>query len=358
MQIQSKSNQFYAFLKIVNFFQDDLKNKKSLLFKELVGDVDSLIADKNESALATIIKKGYNLNVKQCMSFMEISGRQNTNDENQIIIRENITKSYNTDISKKILSDVKQMEKVCNGFGTRIYKAKKIEKLLKTKNIVENYFDSNSYETIYKNDDFSLEILSSLKNIKKALTNELEKPYSNYSSKKHASNHKLELIKRELAYKINHIQHVKKEAIEAHFGEKLERYNILFEDFSNVKHSISEDVLNTIKNLEEKNLPQEVQNIISNLRAIYREITPNKLSIEQNLEINNLYQKRFPQVLEEYILISPRYREKLTSHDESPDKLLLESLVEIKTKLTVVFENLQETNHKKLKVTNKYLKSL
>lgn len=366
-QIQTKSNQFTSFFKISHLFQSDsnkkIEKQKARLLKELVAEVDALIADKNEYALATVIKKGYNLNLKQCMSFMGFGRRGHILDENQIIIRENILKKYDTDIHQKLLSDMQKIEKSLkssgDGYGpARISKGHYTELFWATYQFINNYLSPNSEEIMYKNDKFFLEIFNSFKNIKKALDNELNKKNIGNSQEDSLANHTLYSLQSDLSHKINHLQNSKKNVIESNFDEKIEKYNVLFEDFSNIKHSISEDVLNTIKNFDEKKLPQNIQDAISDLRSIYREINPNKLLVKQSLKVNNLYQKRFPQVLEEYILISPRYREKLTDHNESPDKLLLESLVEIKSKLNIIFESLQETNHINLKVTNKYLKSL
>ena len=357
-QLQSKTSAFTAFFKSSYIFEDKEKKQKSLLLKELVSEVDALISDRDEYALASVIKKGYNLSLNQCMSFMALGVRGHTLDENQTVIRENIIKIYDTEIHQKLLSDMQKIDTSLQSGWARVSKSNDVKKFWNTYKSIDNYFSPDSEKIMYSNDKFFIEIFNSFKNIKKSLDNELKKPCSGNSKEISLATHTLNYLRSDLSYKIHYLKNIKKDVIELNFDEKLEKYNILFEEFSNIKHSISEDVLNAINSFDEKKLPQNIKDVIFDLKSIHKEITPHKLSVEKKLEVNNLYQKRFPQVLEEYILISPRYREKLTSHDESPDKLLLESLVEIKTKINTVFEDLQETNHKKLKVSNKYLKSL
>ena len=64
---------------------------------------------------------------------------------------------------------------------------------------------------------------------------------------------------------------------------------------------------------------------IYEIRTNYKDIDKTKLSMSQNLELTNFYKKRLPQVVEEYITISPRYKEKLKQHNENPDALLSSS---------------------------------
>jgi len=82
------------------------------------------------------------------------------------------------------------------------------------------------------------------------------------------------------------------------------------------------------------------------------------LNEKQKLEFDNLYQKRLPQVLEEYVSISPRYKDMLKHHNESPEVILIDCLSEIKNKVHTLFETLQEDNLNKQKITRQYLKSI
>ena len=142
------------------------------------------------------------------------------------------------------------------------------------------------------------------------------------------------------------------------FSQELDSYALGFNNFETVKENMVLGMLESVKKINEFYLPADAQKLINEITEISNEISPHTLSVEQTLEFNNLYKKRFSQVLEEYVSISPRYREKLKSHDENPDSILLESLVEIKGKLGEIFETVQEGKHTRQKITHKYLKNM
>lgn len=142
------------------------------------------------------------------------------------------------------------------------------------------------------------------------------------------------------------------------FSQELDSYALGFNNFETVKENMVSGMLESVKKFNEFDLPVDAQKLMNEITEVSNEISPHTLSVEQTLEFNNLYKKRFPQVLEEYVSISPRYREKLKSHDENPDNILMESLVEIKGKLDEIFDVVQGNKHTRQKVTHKYLKNM
>ena len=142
------------------------------------------------------------------------------------------------------------------------------------------------------------------------------------------------------------------------FSQELDSYALGFNNFETLKENMVLGMLESVKKFNEFYLPADAQKLINEITEISNEISPHTLSVKQTLEFNNLYKKRFPQILEEYVSISPRYRDKLKSHDENPDSILLESLVEIKCKLGEIFETVQESKHTRQKITHKYLKNM
>jgi hypothetical protein len=144
---------------------------------------------------------------------------------------------------------------------------------------------------------------------------------------------------------ITHIQSKHSEYISNQFLNELDSYSLVFNNFEKVKENMTVGMLDNIKKFSEVDLPLDAQAKMREITDIANEIGPNTLSVEQTLEFNNIYKKRFSQVLEEYVSISPRYREKLKNHDENPDVLLLESLDDIKNKLDSLFEVVQHNKH-------------
>lgn len=123
---------------------------------------------------------------------------------------------------------------------------------------------------------------------------------------------------------------------------KLAKYTSVLQNFNSLKDDMMQDVIKNIKKFDEASLPLMATKAIYEIRTNYKDIDKTKLSMSQNLELTNFYKKRLPQVVEEYITISPRYKEKLKQHNENPDALLLDSLNEIK-KVLVIFLNLFKT---------------
>lgn len=158
-----------------------------------------------------------------------------------------------------------------------------------------------------------------------------------------------------------HYDAVAKEARQAkmkEFNDTLNEYAIGFDNFDTIKNHIRTSLRENVKKLDSFELPASAKHIVTEITHIANEILPLTLNQKQQLDFDNVYKKRLPQVLEEYMNISPRYREKLENHNEHPDIILLESLVEIKSKIDEVFDNIQSSNHNKQKVTRQYLKTI
>ena len=72
----------------------------------------------------------------------------------------------------------------------------------------------------------------------------------------------------------------------------------------------------------------------------------------------NILNKKLPEAIKEYCFVSTDYLEKLGIDKNQPEQILLDSLNEIKEKLTELVLN--KTNHsvREMKITNKFLKNL
>lgn len=127
-----------------------------------------------------------------------------------------------------------------------------------------------------------------------------------------------------------------------------------------IKENIINDISKNINKIRQKNLPQSAQLNLDTINEFYL-IMAQAPTISENdkFRIENLYQKRLPQVLEEYLTISDNYKNKLKTADgKNADDLLLDSLHEIKVNLEQIVQTYQENQLHKLSATNRYLKNI
>lgn len=355
---QTKFKEFFSFQflfkhkykmgrKFLQTREDEIKSKEYISLKrELDLEVKKIIGDEDQAKLILYLEKGYRFPDNSVQSFLGII--QNSDSFQSPIIKEFLTKKHMPDINEYFLDELNMMSE--NSSST--VQAKFIFSLLP--NIIEKLHKTISYfkiDVFFNDPEKSLVFLDNFKKVKRVINK-----YKMYDIGVGEELIK-ELIKKFDPF-IFYIETTHKEAIEKKLDETINYFHNVLQDFNAMKETISVDVLSNIRKFNEKDLPEPSRKVIQEIKIIYNEISTDKLNVKQTLDLDNLYKKRFPQLLEEYITISPRYREKLQLHDENPDRLLLESLVDIKTKINVIFEQLQENNVNKLKVTSKYLKNV
>jgi len=142
------------------------------------------------------------------------------------------------------------------------------------------------------------------------------------------------------------------------FAQQLNAASGAFNNTETLKDHIKLGLRENINRLSVIEMPELAQAIVEEISHTAGELRPLQLNQKQQCDFDNLYTKRLPQILEEYINISPRYKEMLKSHNENPDTILLDSLGEIKTKIDEIFILVQEDNFKKQRVSNQYLKNM
>lgn len=352
----TKPHVFSSFMKSVNFFKNEMDSHKEKLKRELEQEIDDLITDRNSLSLGLFVNRGYMFTKKQALAVMDnnIGGGHNPT-EDELLIKHNVYQVFKKEIQPEIMQKLNQIEGVLNRMIPRENKAKKVQILWDDYKQSYEYFNKKMFETIFSDDNFVLEFIDVAKKIKRAVTKELDKPYKQTDSQSyHLACHTLERINDDVSRTCHYLENEKKELVMQNALKKLDKYDALFQDID-IKDHMMIEVTNTIKNFNEKDLPENIQKIIGEIKNTYKELAKQQLPLEQQLEINNLYKKRFPQVLEEYILIPESYKEKMINQDIKA--LLLDSLTEINKKLTQVSDQLHDNNHKQMKITNRYLKS-
>jgi hypothetical protein len=360
----NESNSFFSFLKMGNLFQDTpspaelAKSKqaeeerlrqeklaqisrdsieeitKAALKEELDREVDKIIDTKNSEKLLIVLDRGYQINSKQAFYLMK-----QEKDFDFPIIKDAVLENYDSQLKNEVLDELKRIGNTTRQFNLGGYSINKLEIVAGRFDIIWNYLGR---EFALADDEYVVDFLDACKQVKLVLDrDEIKIPFTET-----------------INGFISHIETTRKEAILEQFEEDLDKYSLVLRNIDSIRKNMLVDVTQNIKNFRESDIPKDSRDIIHDIKKINREIDQEKLNPEQKAQLNIFYTKRFPQVLEEYITISPRYKEKLRQHNEDPDLLLKESLLEVKDKINEIFEAVQEKNHTQMRVTNRYLKTV
>lgn len=129
-------------------------------------------------------------------------------------------------------------------------------------------------------------------------------------------------------------------------------------DDKTIKENMAHTIIEQIDKYDPKKLPVNAQNLLKEVNQLFLDIQDLKLNQQQQFNIDNLYKKRLPQIIGEYLTIPERFRKQLSAQTDNPDTLLLDSLNEIKGIINTIGQDIHQENLKTMKITNAYLKSM
>lgn len=126
--------------------------------------------------------------------------------------------------------------------------------------------------------------------------------------------------------------------------------------------SFSTVLNNHIEKMKISDLPLFAQEVLADIQKLYQSIEKSNsfnevvASIENKFFLKNSATQNIPQILQEYLALSPKTRARLKTDDgKTMDEMLTESLSEIKNKLGSIEEDIEHNNVKKFTATHKYL---
>jgi len=125
-----------------------------------------------------------------------------------------------------------------------------------------------------------------------------------------------------------------------------------------LKNNISDEISSSIAQFDTTKLPPEAQQLLESIEASYQSMGKQNLTTLQKLDVANLYSKRLPQVVGQYAVIPEAYRKRLENDADSPDKLVVESLLQINEKMNQIVEDLFQPDIQNMKKTKQYLKTM
>lgn len=314
-------------------------NEEKIIKQKLDLVVSNLIKDEDQEKLMDYINKGYVFPPdriwKNVHAIIQCSDKFNSPILKQHIA-ENYTKYFCDIFTKDIDKFMKKYVNHKSGKGEHlVYFAVDIRYFSK----IVDYIGIN---TVFNNKDFAINFM----NESKIILRNVARGY-------------IEATDYDFLKKYNlHVNEKYKSYIDNLHLQEINQFNQVLQSFDNIKKKIHKDTEETISKFSEKDLPIDSKIIISEIRSILKEIESTSINIQQDLSLKNLYDKRLPQILNEYITISPTYKQKLMSHNENIDNILLDSLIDIKNKITEISDEIQSEKVNKFKVTHKYLKSI
>ena len=155
-----------------------------------------------------------------------------------------------------------------------------------------------------------------------------------------------------------------KDVVENYYSKaldkKMETTQQIFSD-SYFKKVTTEALQNMESHFSIQTLPLEAKETLKAIQQQYDNISTYqlKLSEEDKFTMQNLLEKRIPEVLEKFLTIPPDYRTGLTnSEGKNAQDLMLESLNNFNTKITSIVENIAQSKIQDLSVTKRYSKSI
>lgn len=116
--------------------------------------------------------------------------------------------------------------------------------------------------------------------------------------------------------------------------------------------------LHTILRQNFQQLPNTILEKVRYVESQYLEIRANKnrLSVEEKLLVDNMFQNTLPKVLSEYVSIPLKHREALTNAvNKSATDLIIDSLTDINDIMGSVIYNINERKVSQLSVNHRYL---
>lgn len=120
--------------------------------------------------------------------------------------------------------------------------------------------------------------------------------------------------------------------------------------------------LNNIRNEEHniKELPKSALDLVITIEDLYKKIKSTKYEDSDKLHtLNNLLEKRVPEVLSKYLKVDPEYRLTLkSSQGKNAEDLMIDSLINIKDSFINVVEEINQNTVNSLSATNRYTKTL
>lgn len=114
-------------------------------------------------------------------------------------------------------------------------------------------------------------------------------------------------------------------------------------------------------NYKVSSLPKNTQDTIQEIQSVYTALQAHKstFSDEQKFLVENLFDKRIPEVLQKYFSIDKDYRVNMKNLEgKNAQDLMDESLTNFKNKLTEVLDNINAAKLSDLNVTKRYSKSI
>lgn len=321
-----------------NFTVKDLIEVKNKTIEQIQENYDKIISEKHDNQIQTIDHIFENLNCSDVTPYMRI------NEQEKMISLLNKYPSLITEIRNKMFTEEfseyasENLMKSFYIYGTYYVQAK--SNLVAMINLLENaphIFLRNTHVT---------QFLTFISAYKTALTSD---------------NNLLKNLKYDqvLSNQINAtFSYILKNFYKPQLDNNLNNVRNIFSEQS-LDKKIVKQVHGT--NYSVNNLPlqaKETIEVIKNLSIKLGEHSEN-ISVDQQMTIKNILEKRVPEILQKYLSIDREYRTSLkNSYGKNAENLMQEALLNYKNKLDDLLKEVNENNLHNLSATQRYSQSI
>lgn len=349
-------NKFKNFLSVNYLFKDYFLNKKLNKDRsEIEKSVDTMIETGNKGQMKILIDKGYLFSWKQFKKILF----EKRDFYGFIWDNEKYISLFNNELKELFLDEIKTLSKtrmqVLNSIGSFAStkgkeRAQRIDRLSCFLSGCSEYdpIDCQGLEKL----KFSSQEISQLYQYMLIVKNKKNQIARSLFGFEYRTYHGVvEEIFTIIEEKYNLIN---QQSIE-YLGDKYNALNI--ESGDKVKEKIIQDMDEKKNSFNSGELGKEAKVTYNEIKVLIIELQQSSLEKVRALEFKNIIENQLPRTISEYIAIPKKYRDQLKINEDSPDKILSESLMQIKEKLTQMSQEIQEDKFNKMKVTHRYLKN-
>ena len=126
-----------------------------------------------------------------------------------------------------------------------------------------------------------------------------------------------------------------------------------------ISNAIANQIVQDSRNHTVEQLPPAATKLLDDINEVYKKVSISGKEIPGEIfDINNLFEKRLPEVLKKYLTIDPLYRTTMTNREgKNAEELMIDSLENIKSNFENAWQSINEQQLSSLSVTNKYTKN-
>ena len=328
--------------------------------------IDSIITFKNAIGLQQLAQHGITLTTGQVYRTMLGEGSNsfiysfnsdlmiyflNNNEKSIRTVLENMCQEIYTELNKSGFVEMK------GGFAIAP-KASEIyyEKLKYLGNFLSNDGFSG---VVIKDSKYANRMCECLSSITQKIHSDIEAGFANNRAIKSSTNGILEEIQHYIEYSLGAtISKIFSKAQQSDVEVILS--GLIGGQHTMQKNRIMEMLAEMVKNFDLTNLPQEAQELYSDIKSLIVELEPHRddMQDEAQLMFSKLTDERLPEILQQYIVLPKNFLKIYEGKADSPQNMVIATLTSLKMALVEIHTSFFTKKVLDLKVTQNYMEQI